>query len=437
MKILHVPFCYYPDPVGGTEVYVAALARHLRECGHEAIVAAPAPANATYEHDGIRVQRYAVSAGVRTVDEIYGAGDESGAVEFDRVLDREAPDVVHLHALTAGVSLRMLRAAQRRGLPVVFTYHTPTASCVRGTLMRWGSEFCDGRLRPYLCTCCTLQSLGLNQPAAMVVGGMPAGVGRWIGRRHWSGRVWTALRMREFVGERQSVFQAVLAEADQLVAVCNWGREILVRNGAESAKLIVSRHGLAHAVTTPLPVRAPSADLRVAFFGRLHPTKGVQVLIDAFRHAPQMRARLEIFGVAQDEAGRAYEAKVRELAKTDARIMFRPPIPSAEVVATLAHFDVLAVPSQWVETGPLVALEAFAAGIPVIGWNIGGTAELIQHEVNGLLVPLPDVGGWVQSLERLATDRKFLERLQQGVTPPRQAQDVAVEMAAIYQRLVS
>ena len=42
MKVLHVPFGYYPDPVGGTEVYVAELASALRRLGIDSAVAAPA-----------------------------------------------------------------------------------------------------------------------------------------------------------------------------------------------------------------------------------------------------------------------------------------------------------------------------------------------------------------------------------------------------------
>ena len=43
MKIVQVPYCFYPDPSGGTEVYVRLLARYLRETGTEVLIAAPGP----------------------------------------------------------------------------------------------------------------------------------------------------------------------------------------------------------------------------------------------------------------------------------------------------------------------------------------------------------------------------------------------------------
>ena len=42
MKTLHLPFCFYPDPVGGTEIYVEALAVCLRKLDVEAEIAVPA-----------------------------------------------------------------------------------------------------------------------------------------------------------------------------------------------------------------------------------------------------------------------------------------------------------------------------------------------------------------------------------------------------------
>ena len=48
-------------------------------------------------------------------------------------------------------------------------------------------------------------------------------------------------------------------------------------------------------------------------------------------------------------------------------------------------FDVLVVPSIWLENSPLVVHEAFMFGVPVIGSRIGGTADLIQDGINGFL----------------------------------------------------
>ena len=76
MRVVHVPFGYFPDVVGGTEVYVAQLARDLRAHGVESVIAAPAEGTvaARYEHEGVPVHRFGLSADA-SVDVLYGAGD--------------------------------------------------------------------------------------------------------------------------------------------------------------------------------------------------------------------------------------------------------------------------------------------------------------------------------------------------------------------------
>ena len=74
MKILHVPFTFYPAPCGGTEVYVAALCEELRKIGVTALVAAPGERTESYRWQDTAVGRFAV-APVRNVGELYGEGD--------------------------------------------------------------------------------------------------------------------------------------------------------------------------------------------------------------------------------------------------------------------------------------------------------------------------------------------------------------------------
>ena len=109
-------------------------------------------------------------------------------------------------------------------------------------------------------------------------------------------------------------------------------------------------------------------------------------------------------------------------------------IPSGEVVSRLRQYDFLAIPSQWMETGSLVALEAFAAGIPVIGWNLGGLTELVRHDVNGLLIEPNAFGRWGETLQRVANDAGLRARLDRVTTPASVA--VAHEMLALYQSLL-
>lgn len=441
MKVVQVPFCFAPDPMGGTEVYVGNLARDLKALGVETVVAAPSETSRAYTTDGLRIRRYAVAGDVIDMLQLYGVGDALAANEFAKILDEETPDLVHLHAYTRGVSLRLVQAAKQRCIPVVFTYHTPTVSCQRGTLMLWGTSLCDGRLEVKRCAGCTLHGHGMPRPLAGVVGRLPPTVGRWLGNHGLQGSIGTALRMSELIQARHDVLRRMMTEVDRIVAVCKWVQEVLVLNGVPPTKVSLSRHGIQSESKQAAPAEPSAAheaqhETRIAFVGRLDPTKGLDVLIRAFRMASTMRARLDVYGIIQSPANAAYDSEMQSLAVGDPRISFRGPIPPGETVSRLRDYDILAVPSHLLETGPLVVLEAFAAGIPVIGWNLGGIAELVHHGVNGLLVESDSVTRWVEALQQVANDAGLRARLKAGVRPPRRSVDVAHEMLALYQSLL-
>jgi glycosyltransferase involved in cell wall biosynthesis len=74
--------------------------------------------------------------------------------------------------------------------------------------------------------------------------------------------------------------------------------------------------------------------------------------------------------------------------------------------------DVLVVPSVlFIEGLSLVTLEAMDRGIPVIAPNTGGTPEIVEHEINGLLVPPGDVTALAHALESMLTEPDLYQRM--------------------------
>jgi glycosyltransferase involved in cell wall biosynthesis len=289
------------------------------------------------------------------------------------------------------------------------------------------------------CTECRLESLGLNRTASRVLARVPAAVGRSIAGHGLSGGAWTALAMRELLRVRHETFRACMAEVRHVVAVCEWARGVLERNGVPPTRITVSRAGVPRQAAPAHTRRAgagASEGLRAAFLGRLDPTKGPDLLVKAIRSAPALGITLDIYGLVEAAAGNRYHRELIAAAAEDPRIVFRHPVPSADVVALLRQYDVALVPSRWLETGPLVVLEAFAAGTPVIGSGRGGIAELVSHGVDGLLVPASSIHAWRQALERVDQDRELLTALRRGIRPPRSMADAAHDMMAVYRQVL-
>jgi glycosyltransferase involved in cell wall biosynthesis len=442
VRVLHVPYTYFPDAAGGTEIYVAGLIETLRRRGVDSAVAAPGEADRAYRHQDVPVFRFATGRAA-ALDRAYGAPDPVAAKSFRALVARLRPRVVHLHARTAAVSEELVDAAHEAGAKVVLTYHTPTVSCARGTMMRMGRAPCDGRLDRRRCTACTLAQHGAPPLLRDALAWMPPAFGDALGRAGLAGGAFTALRLSALIGAGHRRFADLARKLDRIVAPCRWAYEVLRRNGVPEEKLVLCRQGLSAplgAGGSPRPGSehrdAPRSALVLGYFGRLDPTKGVDIVVDALRRVADAPARLQIYGIRQPGC-EAYAAKLERAAAGDRRIAFLSALSPDAVGEAMRHCDIVVAPSRCFETGPLVVLEAFAAGTPVLGARLGGIAELVSDQVDGLLVQPDDPGPWAATIAALAKAPLRVAGLRAGIRPPRMMADVARDMAALYRTLAA
>jgi glycosyltransferase involved in cell wall biosynthesis len=235
-------------------------------------------------------------------------------------------------------------------------------------------------------------------------------------------------------------FADLMRKTDRVVAVCLWARKALRLNGVPDDKIVLCRPGLPRAAagaatprTTFRDVAAPGI-LRLGWFGRLDPAKGLDTLIDAVRRVPEAPLRLDIFAVRQAGSER-YARRLERDAAGDRRIGFRAALPGYAVREAMGQCDIVAVPSRCLETGPLVVLEAFDAGTPVLGARLGGIAELVSDGADGILVPPEKPAAWAAAILDLANRPAEIARLRGGIRPPRTIDAVAGEMADVYRSL--
>lgn len=434
--VLHVPFTYFPEPCGGTEIYVHGLALGLPRLGFEVAVAAPGRAKQEYQHDGVAVYRFAVDQRQR-LEHAYGEPDQQAAEGFADLLGQLQPAVVHLHARTAAVSGRLVDIAHEHGARVVFTYHTPTVSCARGTMLLHGTAPCDGRLERARCIRCAMAAHGARPTLARLAAAIPQGVSKWAAGISALARPFSALRIPGLIAEGQERFRNQMSKVDHVVAVCDWVADVIRTNGTQEPQLSVSRQGItAHGYNVSVePNVLLTPPVRIGYFGRIDPTKGVDLIAQALAQLPRAPIEFYLYLVQQPGTDQ-HLAEIKAQALLDSRIHIMPALQHGDVRTAMAACQLVIVPSRWLETGPLVVLEAFAAGVPVIGARRGGIAELVRDGIDGLLFEPGEADSLAATLAKIASDPELTERLRTGVRPPRTMDDVAKEMAAIYSRLI-
>jgi glycosyltransferase involved in cell wall biosynthesis len=436
VKIVQALGWYFPESLGGTEVYVATLSRAFAAAGHKVRVAAPDTVGGerTYAHDGTQVYRYPIPAHP-TRDEAQGSRTVRGAHRFHEWLAGERPDVVHFHTFVTGLGLPELHAARACGAKTVVTTHSSSLGflCARGTLMQWGDAPCDGIAIPSKCAACALDQRGLPRVFAQALGGVPAAVAR--AGAIVPGPLGSALGMSDFIRRNIARQHELLAAADRFVVLTEGGRQMLRANDFDNGKVVVNRLGVASLSDRVNGRRERAGPVTVGYLGRFDVIKGV----DVFARAVALLERdvpiaIEFRGPVQSARERSVRDALAARLAGDDRVRFADAVSHDAVADVLRDYDVLCCPAICFEGGPTVALEAQAVGTPVVGSRIGGLAEIVRDGVDGRLVPANDAGALAAALREVARDPEHTIDLWRANAPtPRTMAQVASDYLRLYE----
>jgi glycosyltransferase involved in cell wall biosynthesis len=405
-------FCHnHPDlQPGGTEVVARGLFRELRDRhGVEGLFLGAVTGQHRERRPGTLFQAAGRHADEMLVwlshfDRFHLAQlDTWGLQEIAPFVAGFQPDVVHFHHLLYfGLeTLDLVRRVAPRA-KIVVTLHDFFALCPQeGQLLTVDGRLCQG-------------------PS-------PDGC-----RRCFPGRGGTDLVLRE-LGVR-----GAFAGVDLILSPSEFLRGRFIEAGWDPARIEVLRNGIA--LGTPAPHRAAPEGRRdrFGFFGHINRFKGSMVALDA-------SARLTRQGVAHGLAlhgGTAWQpdeflGDFRQALEAAPDARHHGLYTAQDMAARMAAVDWVVMPSIWWENAPLVAMEAFRHGRPVICGDAGGMAEAVRDGVDGLHFPIGDSAGLAAAMRRAAEEPGLWERLVAGIRPPRLIDQAAAEHLALYRRLLA
>ncbi len=190
--------------------------------------------------------------------------------------------------------------------------------------------------------------------------------------------------------DQRAGHRALVRQLDRLICVSDGVAHSFVTSGIPADSITVVRNGTRHVAAAPERLGVQEETALVLAIGRLTEQKGFELLIDA---AAQLSgAQVVIVGEGPLEA--ELEARILKRRVGDrVRLCGR----RADISSLLAGADVLAMPSHF-EGLPLVAIEAMAAGLPVIGTRVCGIDEVVVDGLTGRLVPPGDADAFARGL---------------------------------------
>jgi glycosyltransferase involved in cell wall biosynthesis len=456
LKILTVVHGFPPESWAGTEVLSLTLARALRDRGHELsfFVRSPGKAGVTdrsvfrEDFDGFRVHRFVNQLRFGGVDETYRFAPAEGA--FDRVLREERPDVVHLQHMIH-LSTGLVDRCQAAGVPCVVSLSDFWARCSRVQLIRPNRKNCTTAPPGLGCAACVKDKPGLIGPLATLDHALGGLVDRWAGKVSQSVPApapgWKKSKEdAASLVRRERWMLELLRRADCVTVASATTQRLMMGLGLSREEVVLSEYGLDTRWLKGGPPakspRAPGEPLRVGFIGSLVWYKGLDVLCRAVAALPAGSAKIHVHGDhlgGSDPVAAAAVRQVAEEARTlgGDRIVFHGRYHHDELASIHAGLDVVVVPSVWQEAFGLVVREAQLAGTPVVGSDIAGIAEGIEHDVNGLLFRPGDAGALRAALQRFLDEPDLAARL--AAAAPRVKTDVeeAIESEWRYRQVIS
>jgi glycosyltransferase involved in cell wall biosynthesis len=204
-------------------------------------------------------------------------------------------------------------------------------------------------------------------------------------------------------------------------------RKLLVSKGFPLSMIEKVSYALDNAAFTDLPDEKSVAEFRqihnltgkttVLYTGKLHQTKGIHILIDAFKIVRRQNPDLVLVLVG-DGIDRQY---LEKRASSESDIHFLGKLPQPELLRAYEACDIFVMPPLYPEFFSISSHEAMLCKKPVIATNYAALPEFIVAGENGLLFERGDVTGLAHALSKLAADEKLRARLgQRGYEMARQ-----------------
>lgn len=378
MKVLIANTRHYPG--GGDSTYAFNLADLLKSNGNDVVFFAmkgerniPDPnADLFVSHIDFRElnKHKSFSTALKVLGRVIYSTKARN--KFAKILDREKPDVVHLHNIHAHITPSIIFEAKKQKIPVVWTLHDYKLICPNSHfLIDATGEICEAcqkhqYFQPVLKRCKKNSLLASSMASLEAFAHLLMGV-------------------RELV--------------DIYLAPSQFLKNKLIDRDFPSSKVC----HLPYVLPRNKHHKNYNIGKYFLFFGRIEGIKGILPLLDACKLIPDAKLLL---------AGRVDGSLVDQLPDL---------LPDNAKYVGMKHgtelhrllegaFSVV-VPSIWYENQPFSILEAFAYSKPVIASDLGGMSELVLHGERGLLVPPGDVDALADAMQWMQHNRKDAIRM--------------------------
>jgi glycosyltransferase involved in cell wall biosynthesis/MoaA/NifB/PqqE/SkfB family radical SAM enzyme len=385
MRILKIIHGYPPNYNAGSEVYTQSICEELSK--ENEVFVFTREENPYAPDFTIRTQKLKENLTLFFVNMAQGKdGFRHREIDsqFAELLDNIKPDIAHIGHLNH-LSTGIIDELNRKQIPVVFTLHDFWLMCPRGQFLQRNSDgekvwqLCDKQEN---CKCASICYKPLHSGYTSSFDNMlsyefehkiPCRKDVLNDQQYWEN--WIDARMDET--------RSVINKVDAFIAPSHYLRNRFIAEfNVPENKLTYLDYGFPTHYLTPTYNRKRNKHFTFGYIGTHVPSKGINLLIEAFKKL-EGDAELLIWG---SKAQQSTIALMEIAGEYNLSIQFKGEYINKNLAdEVFSQVDCIVVPSIWGENSPLVIHEAQSCRVPVITADFGGMKEYVQHHLNGLL----------------------------------------------------
>lgn len=329
MKLLIIHNKYQSNNIGGEDiVYKNELESLQKKLSHENVF--------SYEVSNDDISKFKLIFGIWFSSKYYK--------EVKKIIDDNSIDLVHVHNFYPLLTPSVFKASKDTGAKVVHTLHNYRLWCISGIFYRDDYGICE---------ICSKNKFSLQ------------GI---LNRCFRKSLIQSLLAQMSFWFYR---FTKVFNNIDYFFVLTEFQKEKVISLGIDKKKIILKPNSL------DMSFDISNNKKDYIYVGRLEESKGIYELLKVWQKLDD-KFVLTIIGDGD------IEKELKSNYKQN-NIIFKGKCSREETLANISKAKYLIQPSILYETFGLTIIEAMSYGVPVIGFNIGTRADLIEDGVNGFL----------------------------------------------------
>lgn len=359
---------------GGSEKYYFELGKLLKEHCHEvAYFSMKNDKNVTTGDKEYFVDEIDLNTGnkLKAVNVIFSFANYKKMIY---AIDDFKPDLIHVNNFQRQLSSSIIKAANDRNIPVVFTAHDVQAICPAITMIDNDKNVCELCMNGKYFNC-VKKSCNKGSKAKSLIGALEG-----------------------YYYRNKKVYSKGI---DYIITPSEFYRTKFIEDGINSNHIEAIHNFI---IASDYNVETEIGDYAL-YFGRLSKEKGINNLIKAF--AKCKNGSLYIAGEGPEKDNIERFIKDNKLSK---RVKLLGFLNKEQMTDTIRKARFIVVPSIWYENCPYSVMETLAIGKPVIGANIAGIPELVINNKNGYTYKYDDINELSEKMNILFEDEKLISK---------------------------